>query len=447
MDSTTHATSIAVVGGRLIDPASRTDRIADLFVRDGRIAAIGTAPGGFEAQRTIDASGCWVLPGLVDLAARLREPGFEHRATLESEMRAALAGGVTSLACPPDTDPPLDEPGLVEMLKHRARTLNQARLFPIGALTVGLKGDTLTEMAELAEAGCVGFSHALAPLVDTQVLVRAMQYARTFGFTVWLHPQDPHLARGGVAHAGAVAGRMGLPGVPVMAETVALHTIFEAVRATGCRVHLCRLSSAAGVALVRQARGEGLPVTADVAVHHLHLTDADIGYYDPTCRVDPPFRAQRDRDALRAGLADGTIDAICSDHTPVDDDAKQLPFGEAEPGVTGLELLLPLTLKWAREAGVAPLDALARITSTAAAVLGATGPDAPSGGACADGMASGALCVEGSADLCLLDPQARWICGPDTLVSQGTHTPFRGFELAGRVRMTLVDGRIAFERP
>lgn len=438
---------IAITGARVIDPASRTDRAADLFIDTGRIVAIGAAPHGFAAQRSIDASGCWVLPGLVDLAARLREPGFEYRATLESEMRAALAGGVTSLACPPDTDPPLDEPGLVQMLKHRARTLNQARLYPVGALTVGLKGAHITEMAELAEAGCVGFSHAMAPLVDTQVLVRAMQYAHTFGFTIWLHAQDAYLARGGVAHSGAVAGRMGLPGVPVMAETVALHTIFEAVRATGCRVHLCRLSSAAGIELVRRAKREGLPVTADVAVHHLHLIDVDIGFYDPNCRVDPPFRAQRDRDALRQAAADGTLDAICSDHTPVDDDAKQLPFGEAEPGVTAVELLLPLTLKWAREAGVSPVDALARITSQAAAVLGAADstrqPAAPT---VADAAPSGALRVGGAADVCVLDPDAHWVCGPRTLLSQGSHTPFSGVELAGQVRATLVGGRIAFER-
>ena len=434
-DAAGQADGIAITGGRVLDPASGTDRAADVFVQAGRIAGIGAAPNGFEARRTLDAAGCWVLPGIVDLAARLREPGFEHRATLESEMRAALAGGVTSLACPPDTDPPLDEPGLVEMLKHRARMLDQARLYPVGALTVGLKGEILTEMAELAEAGCVAFSQAHSPLVDTQVLVRAMQYARTFGFAVWLHPLDAHLARGGVAHAGAVAGRMGLPGVPVMAETVALYTLFEAIRATGCRVHLCRLSSAAGVELVRAARREGLPVTADVAVHHLHLTDLDLGWFDPNCRVDPPFRSQRDRDALRAGLADGTIDAICSDHTPVDDDAKQVPFGEAEPGVTALELLLPLTLKWAREAGIAPLRALACITSAAAGVLGACGE-----------VPCGAIATGGAADLCVLDPAAHWVCGADTLVSQGTHTPFAGVELAGRVRATLVGGRVAFER-
>ncbi len=235
------------------------------------------------------------------------------------------------------------------MLKHRARSLNQAHVFPVGALTVGLKGDEITEMGELAEAGCVAFSQAEAPLIDTGVLLRAMQYAATFGHRVWLRPQDAHLARGGVAHDGEVATRLGLPAIPSSAETIALATIFALVRATGVRVHLCRLSTAEGVAMVRAAKKDGLPVTCDVAVHHLHLCDVDIGWFDAQCRLVPPLRGTRDRAALRAGLADGTIDLVCSDHTPVDDDGKQLPFGEAEPGATGLELLLPLTLKWAAE--------------------------------------------------------------------------------------------------
>jgi dihydroorotase len=404
---------------------------SDVHVADGKLVAVGVAPSGFVADRVIDGRGCLLLPGVVDLAARLREPGFEYKATLESEMQAALAGGVTALACPPDTDPVLDEPGLVEMLKHRARGIDGARLYPVGALTVGLKGETITEMAELVEAGCIGFSHALAPIADTQILMRAMQYASTFGYSVWLHPQDPQLARGGVAHAGPYASRLGLSGVPVIAETVALHTIFELMRVTGCRVHLCRLSSAAGLELVRRARAEGLPVTADVAIHHVHLIDVDIGFFDSNCRVDPPFRSQRDRDAIRAALVDGTIDALCSDHTPVDDDAKQLPFGEAEPGVTGLELLLPLTLKWAAEARVPIEEALVKLTTGPAGILGQPG---------------GRLAVGESADLCLIDPDEHWVVSRGSLVSQGSHTPFLGRELLGRVRATLVAGRVVFER-
>ena len=423
---------LSIINGRVIDPARSLDLNAPVHVADGRIVAIGQAPAGFIAQQTLDARGLVVAPGLVDLAARLREPGYEYRATLESEMQAALAGGVTSLSCPPDTDPPLDEPGLVEMLKHRARQLESASLYPLGALTVGLKGEVITEMAELAEAGCVGFAQPGQLFADTDALMRAMQYACTYGFTVWLQPQDHWLGRGGVAASGPVAGRLGLPGVPVAAETVAMHTIFELVRATGCRVHLCRVSSAAGVELVRRAKHEGLPVTCDVAVHHLHLIDVDIGYFDSHYRVDPPFRAQRDRDAIRAGLAQGVIDAVCSDHTPVDDDAKQMPFGEAEPGVTGLEMLLPLTLKWAAESSVPLASALARITSAAAAILRIDG---------------GHLAPGAPADLCLFDPDEPWTVEAGTLRSQGRHTPYLGREVSGRARVTLVGGRIVYSRP
>ncbi|MBN8487978.1 MAG: dihydroorotase, partial [Burkholderiales bacterium] len=316
---------ILIKGGRVIDPATGRDEPADVAVAAGRIVAIGSAPAGFDAARVIDASGCIVAPGLVDLAARLREPGHEHEGMLESELNAAAAGGVTSLVCPPDTDPVLDEPGLVDMLKFRARKLSLCRLFPLGALTRGLKGEAITEMAELTESGCVGFSQAEVPIQDTLVLQRALQYAATYGYGVWLRPQDGWLGKG-VAASGAVATRMGLSGVPVAAETVALHTIFELMRTTGARVHLCRLSSAAGVELLRRAKAEGLKVTADVSINSLHLTDVDIGYFNPAMRLNPPLRQQADRAALRAALADGTIDALVSDPTPVEPEAKTLPF-------------------------------------------------------------------------------------------------------------------------
>ncbi|HJV83642.1 dihydroorotase [Noviherbaspirillum sp.] len=426
---------IHIKNGRVIDPANGIDAQQDVYIVAGKIAAVGKAPEGFAASRTIDASGMVVAPGLVDLSARLREPGYEYKATLESEMQAAMQGGVTSLVCPPDTEPVLDEPGLVEMLKHRAKSLNQAHVYPLGALTADLKGEALTEMAELTEAGCIGFSQADSPIFDTTVLMRAMQYAKTFGYTVWLRPQDPHLGSGGIAHSGAVASRLGLPGVPVMAETVALHTIFELVRATGARVHLCRISSAAGIELVRAAKKEGLPVTCDVGAHHVHLIDVDIGFFDSNARVTPPFRAQRDRDAIRQGLLDGTIDVICSDHTPVDDDEKLLPFGEASPGATGLELLLSLALKWADEyvdKSQQPLSkAVAKVTCDPARVVG---------------LASGRLSIGSVADVCVFDPAARWKVEAKTLASQGKHTPFLGYELLGQVRATIVSGHIAFER-
>jgi len=427
---------ILIKNGRVIDPASNFDQIADVAIAAGRIIAIGKVAGEFNPNKTINATGCIVAPGLVDLAARLREPGHEHEGMLESEMAAAVAGGVTSLVCPPDTDPVLDEPGLVEMLKFRAEKLHQARVFPLGALTRGLQGEILTEMAELTEAGCVGFSQAEVPLANTQVLQRAMQYASTYNYTVWLRPQELWLGKG-VAASGALATRLGLSGVPVAAETIALHTIFELVRATGARVHLCRISSAKGVALVRQAKDEGLPVTCDISINSLHLTDADIGYFDSRMRLNPPLRQQRDRDALREGLADGTVDALASDHTPVDEDAKTLPFAEAEPGATGLELLLSLSLKWGQESGIGLTRALAVLTSEPARVLG---------NALGTLQASAGQLVEGGvADVCIFDPQAAWTVQPDTLRSQGKHTPFSGYELPGRVRCTIAGGQLAYE--
>ena len=423
--------NIQIKNGRLIDPKNNLDAQQDVFIIDRRVAAIGKTPDGFVAEQVIDAGGLVVMPGLVDVAARLREPGYEYKATLESEMSAAVAGGVTSLACPPDTDPPLDEPGLVEMLKYRARSLNQCRVFPVGALTYGLKGAELTEMVELTEAGCKAFSQADSPLTDTRVLLRAMQYAATFGYRVWLRPQDSFLAKNGVAHDGEVATRLGLPSIPVVAETIALSTMLQLARETGATLHICRVSSAAAVEMIRAAKAEGLAVTCDVSMNHVHLTEMDIGFFDANCHLMPPLRSQRDRAGLRAGLLDGTIDAICSNHSPVDDDAKQLPFAEAEAGATGLELLLPLVLKWAEQEKVPLLHALSRITSIPAQLLG---------------QKMGHLTVGAHADICMFDPQAHWKVEPAALKSQGKNTPFNGYEMQGRVRYTLLDGQLVFQQ-
>lgn len=426
---------IVIKGGRLLDPASGTDQTGNLYIAAGRIVGMGQEPDGFESARTIDASGKLVIPGLIDLAVRLREPGFEHRATLESEMQAALAGGVTSLVLPPDTEPALDEPGLVEMLKHRARQLHQANLYPLGAMTNRLEGKIITEMAELTEAGCIAFSQASLPLIDTGVLLRSMQYAKTYGYTLWLTPLEASLSKG-VAASGPFASRLGLVGVPEQAETIALHTLFELQKVTGTRLHICRLSSAAGIALVRQAKAQGLPVTCDVSLNHLHLTDLDIGFFDSNYRLDPPLRGQRDRDAIRAGLADRTIDAVCSDHTPVDDDGKLMPFAEAEPGATGVELLFSLVVKWAQEEKLSLVQALGLITTGPAAILKAGAPSLPG---------CGTLSVGAPADIAIADADAAWTVGRDTLLSQSAHTPFVGYELPGKVVMTLVSGRSVWE--
>lgn len=429
-------TNILIKGGRVIDPVSGFDEIADVALANGVVLAIKNIANDFQPSQTIDARGCIVAPGLLDLAVRLREPGYEHARMLESEMAAAVAGGVTSLVCPPDTEPVLDEPGLVEMLRFRAEKLNQARVHPLGALTRNLAGETLTEMVELTEAGCVAFSQAEVPLASTQVMQRAFQYASTFDYGVWLRPQELYLGKG-VAASGALATRLGLSGVPVVAETIALHIIFELMKVTGARVHLCRLSSAAGVALVRQAKLDGLKVTCDISINSLHLTDADIGYFDSRARLNPPLRQQRDRDALRAALADGTIDALVSDHTPVDEDAKALPFAESEPGATGVELLLSLALKWSVDSGVGLARALQVVTSGPAAVLGASLGKRQGRVGC--------LAVGGIADLCVFDPKAAWTVEPGALLSQGKHTPFSGYELPGRVRCTIVGGQVAFQ--
>lgn len=421
---------IHIKNGRLIDPKNGIDAVKDIFIAAGRIRAIGDAPTNFHAHRVIDAKTLVVCPGLVDLSVRLREPGLEYKATLESEMEATVAGGITSFACPPDTDPPLDEPGLVEMLKYRAKSLNLAHIYPVGALTQGLKGERLTEMAELNDAGCVVFGQSEVPLSNLRVMMQAMRYASTFGFGVWLRPQDANLTNDGVAHDGEIATRLGLPTIPVCAETIAISNILILAKETGVNLHLCRLSSAEGLSMVRAAKLQGLPVTCDVSINHLHLSEMDIGFFNSNCHLMPPLRSASDRDALRSSLLDGTIDAVCSDHSPVDEDAKLLPFGQSEVGATGVELLLPLTLKWATEMRVPLVAALAKITETPAKILG---------------IDTGHLSQGSAADLCIFDPEQYWKVATTAIRSQGKNTPFLGMELPGRVKYTIVNGHIVYE--
>jgi dihydroorotase len=421
---------IQIKNGHVIDPKNNIDSQLDVFIAAGKIVALGKAPEGFIASQTIDASNLIVCPGLVDLSARLREPGDEYKATLISELQAAVAGGVTSLACPPDTDPVLDEPGLVEMLKHRAKQLNLAHVYPLGALTRQLQGKVLSEMGELREAGCVGFSQANIAITDTQVLWRAMEYAATFGFTLFLHAEEPFLAKDGVAHDGEVASRLGLKGIPSAAEALALASILRIAKETGARIHISRLSTAEGVDMIREAKKHGVNITCDVSANHLHLTEHDIGFFDANCHLKPPLRTQRDKDALSAGLKDGTIDAICSDHTPVDDDAKLAPFAEAEVGATGLELLLALTLKWANQEKTSLARAIALISQSSAKILG---------------IAAGDLSVNANADICIFDANEYWKIVPSALKSQGKNTPFNGLEIAGKVKTTLVNGQVVYQ--
>lgn len=413
--------NIVIQNGRVIDPKNGVDRNSPLFIADGKIAGLGEAPAGFVADQSIDASGCVVCPGLIDLGARLN--------SIEAELAAAVAGGVTSVVVPPDADPPLDEPELADRLVHRGAEIGKARVLPLGALTLGLKGERLAELAGLKKAGCIAFSQANKTVVDTEALLRAMEYAATFDFAIWLQPQDYWLSRNGIAHEGEVASRLGLAGIPVAAETIAIGTIIQLVRDTGCRVHLTRISSAAGIALIQRARHDRLPITCDVGVHHLLLTENDIGYFNPHARFTPPLRAQGDRVALSTAAASG-LAAICSDHTPVGADDKLLPFGEAKPGATGLEVLLPLTLKWAEAAKVDLSTAVARITALPAEVLG---------------LPSGHLGVGAVADVCIFDPEATWQLTTDALKSRGKNSPWIGYMMTGKVKTTLVGGEMVFQ--
>ncbi|MEJ2654547.1 MAG: dihydroorotase [Acidihalobacter sp.] len=415
---------ILIRRGRILDPANGVDRIADLALAEGRI--VGLDPTGFQADETLDAEGLWVLPGLVDLAARLREPGEEHKGTVASECRAAAAAGVTTVCAQPDTQPPIDSPADVRLLRQKAEAAAGARVAVVGALTNGLDGEHLTEMAALAEAGCVGMSNAQRPVADLLVLRRALEYAAGLRLTVFAQPMEATLTRGSCAHEGAVASRLGLAAIPVAAETAALGHWLALVEQTGARVHFGRLSSAAGVRLLARAISDGLPVSGDAAAHQLFLTEMDVADFNPQCRVLPPLRAERDRDALRDALADGTLSVLCSDHQPHEIDAKLAPFAEAQPGISALETLLPLSLRLVDE-GVLPLaEAIARVTHAPADILG---------------LPTGTLSAGAAADLCVFDPQAEWELDADQLLSRGHNTPFHGWPFRGRVRRTFIDGR------
>jgi len=417
-----------ITKGRVIDPANDFDAVTDLFVADGRILARGRRPDGFEAEQIIDASGQIVIPGLVDLSARLREPGHEYKGTIATETRAAAAGGITTLCIPPDTDPVIDTPGVADLIARRATATGYARVKTLGALTRGLGGKQLAEMALLRDQGqCVGVSNACAPISSTRVMRRAMEYAASCRMTVFLHAEDPSLSAGGCVNEGVISNRLGLPGIPEAAETVAVARDLMLIEQTGVRAHFCHLSANHSVQMIARAIHDGLPVSMSVSAHQLHLTEIDIGFYDSQCHVLPPLRTQRDRDGLRASLASGTISAICSDHQPHNDDAKLAPFPETEPGISGLETLLALTLRLVDEEVLSLNAALARLTCEPAAILGLTD--------------CGNLGEGGRADICIYDPDQPWRVDPTKFLSTGKNTPFSGWELKGKVTHTLLAGQ------
>lgn len=422
--------SIVIRGGRVIDPGNEVDAVQDLYVHDGFIVGLGSAPPKFAAERVIDATGKIVCPGLVDLRARLREPGLEYKATIESETHAAVAAGITTLCCPPDTNPVVDTPAMAQMIQSRAWQVGLAFIHPLGALTRGLQGEALTDMAALDEAGCVGFSNALEPINNTLVMRHAMEYAASYGLTVFLHSEDRWLRDRGVVHEGEVGTRLGLPGIPEAAETVGVARDLALIEQTGVRAHFCQLSSAKAMAMVIEAQRQGLPVTVDVTAHHLHLTEHDIGFFNTQCHVLPPLRAQRDREALRRAVQSGAVAAICSDHQPHEPDAKLAPFADSEPGISGLETLLPLTLRLIDDGLLSLSDAIGLLTYKPAAILG---------------VDTGHLGVGATADICIFDPDLHWTLTREQMQSRGHNTPFIGWELRGRVIHTLVGGRVVYE--
>ncbi len=419
---------LRIRGGRVIDPSQGLDQVTDLCIANGKIQGLGELTE-FSADQEIDAHGQVVCPGFVDLRAHLREPGQEHKATIASEVRAARVGGVTTLCCPPDTSPIIDTPAVAELIRARAEALDGARVLPLGALTRGLEGSGLAEMNGLREAGCVGVSNALRPIANTLVQRRALEYAATFGLTVFIHPRDHWLAGDGCAHEGAVATRIGLPSIPVAAETIALARDLLLIEQTGARAHFFLLSSARAVEMIADARRRKLPVTADTSAHHLHLTELDVAEFDPMCHVQPPLRELRDLERLRSGIADGTLDAICSDHQPHEADAKLAPFCQTEPGISALETLLPLSLRLVHDGVIGLSQLVDRLATTPAQILGTE---------------LGTLAVGATADVCIFDPEQYWTLDADLLSSAGHNTPFDGWELRGRVTHTLFGGRVVY---
>ena len=418
-----------VANGLMLDPVTATVKTGNLYIADGSIVAINHIPDGFDAEHTIDASGLIISPGLVDLCARLREPGLEFKADISSETIAAASAGISTLCCPPDTNPVIDEPAVVELIHRKAATAAHTKVVTLGAMTDGLKGQLLSEMTTLHKAGCIGVSNSRRPIANTLIMRRAYAYAANCGMTVFIEPDDHWLSLGGCAHDGAIATRLGLHGIPVSAETVAISAALELILETGVKAHFGRLSSAHGVELIRRAKEQGMDITADVSAHQLFLNEMDINSFNSLCHVLPPLRSQRDMEALRQAVKEGVIDAICSDHQPHEPDAKQAPFASTQPGISALETLLPLTLRLVHEQVVPTYTALSLVTSQPAAILG---------------INTGVLAEGRPADICIYDPEQDWQLDTSTMLSRGRNTPFEGWNFQGKVRHTIIGGKLIY---
>ncbi|MCW3147467.1 dihydroorotase [Stutzerimonas stutzeri] len=419
-----------ILGARVVDPSSGRDEVADIYLQDGKIAAIGQQPSDFVAQQSIDARGLIAAPGLVDLSVALREPGYSRKGSIASETLAAAAGGITTLCCPPQTKPVLDTAAVTELILDRARESGHAKVHPIGALTRNLAGEQLSELVALREAGCVAFGNGLASFGSTRNLRRALEYAATFDLTIILHSQDHDLAEGGLAHEGPAASFLGLPGIPETAETVALARNLLLVEQAGVRAHFSQLTSARGVQMIAEAQARGLPVTADVALYQLILTDEALHGFSSLYHVQPPLRSRADRDGLREAVRSGVVSAISSHHQPHEADAKLAPFGDTAPGISSAEILLPLAMTLVED-GLLDLPTLiARLSNGPANALR---------------LPAGQLAAGQAADLVLFDPHSSTLVG-ENWYSKGRNCPFLGHCLPSAVRYTVMDGRISYQR-
>ncbi len=421
--------SLLIHGGCLVDPANHIDGARDVYIEHGKIVAIDAPSKNRAAAQKIDAAGLLVLPGIIDLCARLREPGDTHIATIASETEAAVSGGITRLVCPPDTSPVVDTPAMVGMIQDRARACGFARVHPLGALTAALGSERLADMALLMEAGCVGVSNAWHAVENTLVMRRAMQYAATYDLPVFATPSDPWLQGNGVAHEGEISTRLGLPAIPEAAETVGVARDLALMETSGARAHFALLSCGRAVDMVAEAAARGLPVTAGVAIAHLHLNEKHIGAFDSRCKVLPPLRTERDQLALIRGLADGVIGAICSDHQPHDADAKLAPFAEAAAGIAGVDTLLTLSMQLVAQQALPRAVVVAALTANPAAIIG---------------LDAGHLGLGGAADLCLFDPNLEWPLDLDSMRSRGKNSPWFGRTLRGKVVATFIDGEAVY---
>lgn len=418
---------LAIRNGHIVDPANKYDDKTDLFIDNELIIAFGEAPDGFQADMEIDAKGLIVTPGLIDLRTRLREPGQEYKATIASETYAAAKAGITTVCTPPDTMPVIDTPAMAQFMHEQAAINGFAFIHPLGALTLQLAGEQLTDMAALAEAGCVGISNAMSPVKNSLVMRRAMQYASTFDLTVFLYAQDPWLQGNGCVHEGAVSTRLGLPSIPEAAELVGVARDLALVETTGVRAHFCGLSSSRAVEMIAEAQQHGLPITADVNIHNLLLTEEHVASFDTRYHVIPPLRTEQDKQGLQQAVKQGTIQAICSDHQPHEADVKLLPFSDSAPGISGVETLLPLTLKLVENKVLTLSQAIASLTHQPANILG---------------IDAGQLGIGSSADICIFDPKHKWQVTKESMLSKGKNNPFMGETLTGKAVTTIINGQV-----